>query len=308
MKSIEYKGKERLKAEYRNCLKQWALDNKQIWKDLRQEFRFLSAFPADLSHILVGEFEDLARWFSCYRVIECHCHDELSKIFHYNGKNQSIIAEFFKEHSYDLNINSCNYCDMAYVNTYQYRNKNYSHFDLDHFFPKKKCPILALSLFNLIPSCPTCNQRLKRGAVLGSNVEEYLLLSPSSDKYAFQESVTIHLVPTEFFFNLQFQINDNPGMFKIKFVTKSNGYKKAIDLFRLEERYAFHKPEAIRLLKLKQKYPDSNIEMISHLIKRSRSEIKEDLFCNKSMNGRILSQLHRDILHYKEDYLSASQK
>lgn len=308
MKRIEYKGKERLKAEYQICFKQWVLDNKQMWKELRKKFSVLSVFPADLSLILVGEFEDLARWFSCYRVIECHCQDELCKIFRYNGKNQSIIADFFKKHSSDMKINSCNYCDMAYVNTYQYRNKNYSHFDLDHFFPKKKCPILALSLFNLIPSCPTCNQRLKRQAVVGSNVDEYLLLSPSSDKYDFHESVTIHLVPTEYFFNLQFQINENPDMFKIKFVTKSNGYKKAIDLFRLEERYAFHKPEAIRLLKLKQKYPDSNIEMISHLIKRSKSGIKEDIFSYKSMNGRILSKLHYDILHYNENCLSASHE
>ena len=36
---------------------------------------------------------------------------------------------------------------------------------LDHFLPKSKYPLLALSFYNLIPVCPECN-RIKRDEVL----------------------------------------------------------------------------------------------------------------------------------------------
>ena len=297
MKRIEYSNKDSLKEDYQISFSIWVLDNQTKWEQLRRKYSSsLQTFPSNLSDILVGEFEELAKWFADYENIDPVCHDKLCKFFRSNGRSQSIIADFFKRHSTDLKINSCYYCEMAYINTYSYQNKKYSHFDLDHFFPKKKCPILALSLFNLIPSCPTCNQRLKRTEVLSKDVYENLLLSPSSERYALDNLVTIHLVPTTKFINLQLQQKESLDRFKMKFVTKSKSYQKTIDLFRLEERYEFHKSDALRLLRLKQNYPDSHIGMISHLIKRSRNAIKDDIFNNKHMNESILSKLHRDIL------------
>lgn len=297
MKRIDYNNKDVLRKDYQISFSSWVLDNQNKWKQLKSNYlSSLQAFPSNLSDILVGEFEELAKWFANYENIDPVCHDELYRIFNYKGKNQSVIADFFKRHSIDLKINSCYYCETAYINTYFYKDKKHSHFDLDHYFPQKKCPILALSLFNLIPSCPTCNQRLKRQIVLCKDVYENMLLSPSSERYAFDDLVNIHLVPTDKFFNLQLQQKESLDRFKMKFVTKSKSYQKVIKLFRLEERYEFHKSEALRLLRLKQNYPDSHIGMISHLLKRSRNAIKVDIFPCRNKDERLFAKLYRDIL------------
>ena len=307
MKRIDYNNKDVLKKDYQISFSSWALENQTRWEQLRRNYSsLLQAFPSNLSDILIGEFEELAKWFAEYENIDSVCHDKLCKIFRYRGKNQSIISGFFKRHSIDLKINSCYYCETAYINTYSYQNKKYSHFDLDHFFPQKKCPILALSLFNMIPSCPTCNQRLKRQEVLSKDVYENTLLSPSSEIYAFDNLVTIHLVPTAKFFNIQLQQKESLDRFKMKFVTKTKSYQKVIKLFRLEERYEFHKSEALRLLRLKQNYPDSHIGMISHLLKRSRNATKEDFFCNKHLNERLFEKLRHDIIGQKESSVKCS--
>lgn len=57
-----------------------------------------------------------------------------------------------------LNITTCPYCNRQYTFTiYKGLNKLKTRPQLDHFFPKSIYPFLALSFYNLIPSCPTCN-------------------------------------------------------------------------------------------------------------------------------------------------------
>lgn len=57
-----------------------------------------------------------------------------------------------------LDIITCPYCNKQYTFTiYKGLNKLKTRPQLDHFFPKSKYPFFALSFYNLIPSCPTCN-------------------------------------------------------------------------------------------------------------------------------------------------------
>ncbi|MBY8933987.1 hypothetical protein [Pseudomonas fluorescens] len=56
----------------------------------------------------------------------------------------------------------CPYCQQGLAITI-FRDKHTKSLrpTLDHFYPKKKYPFLALSLYNLIPSCHSCNSSLK---------------------------------------------------------------------------------------------------------------------------------------------------
>ena len=56
----------------------------------------------------------------------------------------------------------CPYCQQAGALTI-FRDSDDMAFrpTLDHFYPKAQYPFLALSLFNLVPSCHTCNSSLK---------------------------------------------------------------------------------------------------------------------------------------------------
>jgi hypothetical protein len=53
-----------------------------------------------------------------------------------------------------LNIDTCIYCNRNYtINLVKDRTRA----ELDHWFPKERFPLLALSFYNLIPSCHSCN-------------------------------------------------------------------------------------------------------------------------------------------------------
>ena len=63
-----------------------------------------------------------------------------------------------------LNVKTCPYCNRAYTFTVKHKN-NYIKPQFDHFYPQKGrkgekgFPYLALSFYNLVPSCPPCNQK-----------------------------------------------------------------------------------------------------------------------------------------------------
>lgn len=69
-----------------------------------------------------------------------------------------------------LNVKTCPYCNLHYTLCIEDFDKDgvkkmMAKFEFDHFFDKASYPILSMSLYNLIPSCPTCNNG-KRQKVL----------------------------------------------------------------------------------------------------------------------------------------------
>ena len=58
----------------------------------------------------------------------------------------------------ELNVNTCPYCNRAYTFSGQFSDEKEIRPEFDHFYPKSKYPYLALSLYNLVPSCRVCNQ------------------------------------------------------------------------------------------------------------------------------------------------------
>lgn len=61
-----------------------------------------------------------------------------------------------------LNVPVCPYCNRQYITTYEKtEDDERTTADLDHFYPKSKYPLFALSLFNFIPSCHVCNSQMK---------------------------------------------------------------------------------------------------------------------------------------------------
>ncbi|MBJ8072721.1 hypothetical protein [Bacillus cereus] len=66
-----------------------------------------------------------------------------------------------------LNQLVCPYCNASFILTIDSLNHLpkgglKAKADLDHFIPKSKYPMFAISLYNLVPSCIYCNQRFKR--------------------------------------------------------------------------------------------------------------------------------------------------
>lgn len=67
-----------------------------------------------------------------------------------NGVNTQLVQQY--------GIKCCPYCNENYiVNRVKKNGKIYAMAQLDHFYPKDRFPVFAVSLYNLVPSCSTCN-------------------------------------------------------------------------------------------------------------------------------------------------------
>lgn len=60
-----------------------------------------------------------------------------------------------------LGMKVCSYCNRQYTFSLSKGKKKITRPELDHFLPKNEHPLLALSFFNLIPSCTICNRDCK---------------------------------------------------------------------------------------------------------------------------------------------------
>lgn len=67
-------------------------------------------------------------------------------------KNINNAHYFFRK----LNIRTCPYCNRHYTFTLSKKNTKVSP-EYDHFYDKSSHPLLAVSFYNLVPSCHTCN-------------------------------------------------------------------------------------------------------------------------------------------------------
>ena len=95
------------------------------------------------------------------------------KIFRYGALNykkkcQKESTAYWLQRQ--LGVKVCPYCNRMYTTTLfgEYRIRP----DFDHFYPKSKYPYLAVSLFNLIPSCSICNTKKSNTAEVIYNKKE----------------------------------------------------------------------------------------------------------------------------------------
>lgn len=177
----------------------------------------------------------------------------------------------------------------------QERKKN--HFDLDHFLPKSECPLVGLSLYNFVPSCPVCNEKLKRSSRLGGlDKAKLLMLSPTSDAYDFDNTSNIAIIPKDGASMLK--TLSHPSDFHLEFL-HSGVYQESVEKFALDERYNYHKCEALRLYDLYQDYSPAKIRMleIMFLFSKSKDDIMDDIFGVKfsDKQSRCFDKMKRDI-------------
>lgn len=221
---------------------------------------------------------------------------DLEKVFNYTRGFDGEIADFFVKWSEKLEIRSCYYCEMSYVNSYSVLEKKgrsvviKRQFDLDHFLPKAKCPCVGLSLYNFVPSCQVCNSRIKSNKMPNVTFDEYEQISPTSSIAKFDDNIIVRLVmrPT--------------GKYLLSgryiYLRARRPYRQYVDFFKLNERYSFHKPEAERLKSLKARYPKSNVKKIAKLLGYREKEVEEDIFNMNYLRekGRCFEKFTRDLL------------
>lgn len=216
------------------------------------------------------------------------------------SKENLILRNVFISHGYDnvkfdkhefirrINIDTCPYCNRNYV--YYLSKKSEIKPQIDHFFPKTQFPFLALSFYNLIPSCQTCNgfgAKEEKDPAIVNLINPYLL-----EHHNFRFTYKVN--------NINFL---NPLLDKssitVKFLHSLQGH---LDVFKLEELYAQHADHVLELvIKSKIAYSEEYRKYLSNYtgLKFSDAEIDRMILGNYSKEEEIykrpLAKLYRDV-------------
>lgn len=191
-----------------------------------------------------------------------------------------------------LGITVCPYCNRTYVqsikNQNQYHKKRRTS-EFDHFFPKSKYPFLAISFYNLIPSCKTCNH------IKGTNPISF---SPYDERINGQSLV-------DFKYNITgSDYLTNPKHVEIDIDWKDlEFYKSNGKVLGLNDLYQNHNDIAQEIILKRHVYNDSRIdelwEQYGNNIFNSKEEIVQMIAGNyikdEDLGKRPLSKLTRDI-------------
>lgn len=78
---------------------------------------------------------------------------QITWAFRYKEFRESELVELAE----NLNIKACLYCNSQYTLVVEQGKSKIAKLQFDHFFPKSLYPYLSISLYNLIPSCASCN-------------------------------------------------------------------------------------------------------------------------------------------------------
>jgi len=193
---------------------------------------------------------------------------------------------FVKKHD----INTCPYCNRNYIAIVDKdeKDKNGLRPEIDHFFPKSIYPYLAMSFYNLIPSCQVCNHTKSKKNTYDDN-----LLSP----YEIDENTfKLTYIPK----NINFlQVKKQKFNFKIFDVRFKYIDDKSDEYFKLETLYRGHQDIVLELLIKKTIYTKSYIKELKQNFGFTNDEIYRFLLCNykndEDLHKRPLSKLIKDI-------------
>jgi len=201
----------------------------------------------------------------------------IENLFKYTNKYQGkALTPFFTD---NFNFRTCFYCNKDFITNFD----KTSTFQLDHFYDKGSYPYLALSLYNLIPSCSTCNSSKVKGSKntyehdpkVGSFKNE-TCLAPNNKDFDFDQKVKFKLLLSDSCKNLQIKTKED-----IETPLKenySNEYDKYREIFKLNERYKAHKDIVYEMMQNAQLYPESRLKELQDLTGIPYQQIKKDIF------------------------------
>lgn len=223
----------------------------------------------------------------------------------------NYIAEFIlsNEKSDLYTINTCFYCNRAYINSYEVsKDCKKRQFDLDHFIPKKECPLFALSLYNFVPSCQVCNSRIKGNEVFYQGVADPIILEklfPTSQNYNFDDSLNFHIIPCKKLYEEStsgfLEYKDMTESFKIEFEHKnslSGYYEKEANGFNIIKRYDNHKSEFLAYIDKARKYPPAYFLLLAQKDSlENANDLHDAIFDTKLRNEQklIFQKIYNDI-------------
>jgi hypothetical protein len=222
--------------------------------------------------------------------------NDIKSIFNYDWFVGLPANHFYSAYHLAENLNrrSCTYCNRTYTTTMRSEKGGKlmrPHFD--HWFPRSEYPLLALSFYNLIPSCYICNSSSKGSTVLNLNehIHPYVDVEQTAG------------------FSFSYIYSDETKSLDeyriiLECVNKEN--KKSIETLKalgIDVMYNAHYDELKDLIKIRQSYSETYIQNLRELFPNKslgEPEIFRLLFGTeldaKDFHKRPLSKFKSDIL------------
>ena len=225
---------------------------------------------------------------------------EVYSVFNYGSFRSHAKCDWLLE---SLDIPICPYCNRKDTISIIPKGKPKHLFSIDHYYCKVKHPYLALSFYNLIPSCYSCNSTYKGTKVFSIETHTHPYMDDFHSYYKFNFSP-----PSSYLQDLNFSIT----LEKRKHVVASNLTRgqKLIDDLGLEEVYQhnIYKREVKRILDIVSAYPESqaeeiiNIEIAGKKIVKNYRDFKQaemNLILNTSdIRHTLFGKLKNDMANY----------
>lgn len=247
--------------------------------------KLVESYPSDLMAIN-NEFYDLYHAF--LPQLDDDDKKSLNSIFNY-GWFDDKANEFYNAYDLcnNLKIETCVYCNRLYTSTVIVGKKEMIiRPTLDHWFPQGQYPILALSFYNLIPSCSPCNSSVKHSNpfTLGNNIHPYV------DKDITSE------------YTLKCDYDKSLNSFKVSVDTINRKITSTLDSMKIAAIYEHHQSELADLDLLQRKYNKSYLKDLGRLLdtRLTEKEVYRIMFgveyADEDFHKRPLSKLKKDIL------------
>ena len=217
-----------------------------------------------------------------------------------NSNENLILRNVFISHGYEskyfdklefikrINIDTCPYCNRNYI--YYLSKAGKIKPQIDHFFPTNIYPFLALTFYNMIPSCQTCNGF---GAKEGNDPLLVNLINPYLiENHNFKFTYRIKHI------NFLNPLIDKNSV-EVKFRHHLAGHTDVFKLDKLNQQHSDHVLELI--LKSKVAYSDRYRTYLHSYkeLKFSDTEIDRMILGNYSKEDEIhkrpLAKLYQDI-------------
>lgn len=107
----------------------------------------------------------------------------LENVFRYETyANRAVVRAILRK----MDVPVCPYCNRQFTFTL---SSDRVRPQLDHFFPKKIYPYLALSLYNMVPSCSICNM-----AKSALDTQQDPILYPFDEEFGYDAKFAIYIV------------------------------------------------------------------------------------------------------------------
>lgn len=189
----------------------------------------------------------------------------------------------------NLEIPTCTYCNRLYTKTVISSSK-ITRPTFDHWYSKGDFPLLALSFYNLIPSCNVCNSSVK-----GSD-----LFNLKTHFHPYHKSL---IDDEKINFNFSYDHKDYSD-FKFKIKNNNTFSKNSTEAFKLKEIYKTHEDEITDLRRLRDIYSHKYLEILKTKILKGTSTSDEEIYRlafgthidETKFDRRPLSKMKKDIL------------